>query len=314
MRMLQNANYDFISRRKAWYIFSVGTLLIGMASLLIRGVETGIDFRGGTEIVVNTSEDAPPVGTLGMRQTLAPVLGEDPEVKEFGGSRSMLVRTTAGGDIDALQRQVVTAVTAAYPESAPTIERTDIVGPRFAEDLKRGAILSVLFGLLVIFVYVMVRFEWTYSVGAVATLAHDVLFTLGLFSLLQGVVPFSLTVDQTIIAAFLTILGYSINDTVIVFDRMREYTLLFKSEPIETIVNRSINSTLSRTIITSGTTVMTTLVLFLFAGDVIRPFAFALFVGIGVGTYSSIAVAAPIVYELKRWQAGRRRRPVLARA
>ncbi len=312
--MLQNANFDFIGKRKAWYIFSVSTLVIGMASFLIRGVETGIDFRGGTEMVVNTSEDAEPLGTLGLRRVLEPVLGADIEVKEFGGSRALLVRTTAGGDLEALQRQVLDAVTAGYPEASPTIEQPYMVGPRFAADLKRGAVLSVLFGLLVIFTYVMVRFEWTYSVGAVATLAHDVLFTLGLFSLLQGLTPFSLTVDQTIIAAFLTILGYSINDTVIVFDRMREYTLLFKSEPFDSIVNRSINSTLSRTIITSGTTVLTTLVLFLFAGDVIRPFAFALFVGVGVGTYSSVAIAAPIVYELKTWQANRRRKPALARA
>jgi preprotein translocase SecF subunit len=312
--MLQNANFDFIARRKAWYIFSSATLIVGALSLLIRGVETGIDFRGGTEMVVNTSEDAPPLGTLGLRQALEPVLGEDIEVKEFGGSRALLVRTTAGGDLEQLQAQVLDAVNTAHPEMEAAIEQPYMVGPRFAEDLKRGALLSILFGLLVIFVYVAVRFEWTYSVGAVATLAHDVFFTLGLFSLLQGVVPFSLTVDQTIIAAFLTILGYSINDTVIVFDRMREYTQLFKSDPLERVVNRSINSTLSRTIITSGTTVLMTLVLFLFAGDVIRPFAFALFVGIGVGTYSSIGIAAPIVYELKKWQASRRARPVLARA
>jgi preprotein translocase SecF subunit len=285
-----------------------------MLSFLIRGVDTGIDFRGGTEMVINTSESAPPVGTLALRQALEPVLGANLEVKQFGGSRALLVRTTASGDLETLQQQVLDAVTSAFPGAAPEIEQPYMVGPRFAEDLKRGAILSVLFGLLVIFVYVAVRFEWTYSVGAVATLAHDVLFTLGLFSLLQGVAPFSLTVDQTIIAAFLTILGYSINDTVIVFDRMREYTLLFKSETLERIVNRSINSTLSRTIITSGTSVLTTLVLFIFAGDVIRPFAFALMIGIGVGTYSSIAVAAPIVYELKKWQASRRARPVLARA
>jgi preprotein translocase subunit SecF len=314
MRILENTNYDFVGKRRYAYIFSAVIIGIGMLSLLVRGLETGIDFRGGTELVVNTSPEAEPVGALSMRQTLAPVLGGEPEVKEFGGSRSLLVRTTAGADdIEALQQRVLAAVTAAHPESAPSIERIDLVGPRFAEDLKRGAVLSILFGLLVVFLYVMVRFEWTYAVGAVVTLAHDVLFTIGLFSLLNGIVPFSLTIDQTIVAAFLTIVGYSINDTVIVFDRMREYTALFKSEPFGSIVNRSINSTLSRTIITSGSTVLTTFVLFLFAGDVIRPFAFALFVGIGIGTFSSIYVAAPIVLTLKeRLKAGRR--PALARA
>jgi preprotein translocase SecF subunit len=157
----------------------------------------------------------------------------------------------------------------------------------------------VLCALAVIFIYIMVRFEWRFGVGAVAALAHDVTITLGLFSLLHGLVPFSLQIDQAIIAAFLTIVGYSLNDTVVVFDRIREYASVFKTEAYDVVVNKSINSTLSRTIVTSGTTLIVVLVLFLTGGEVLRGFAFALIVGIFVGTYSSVFVAAPVVLELR---------------
>jgi preprotein translocase SecF subunit len=151
----------------------------------------------------------------------------------------------------------------------------------------------------VIFVYILIRFEWRYSLGAVAALFHDVLITLGLFSLLHGVLPFSLQIDQTIIAAFLTIVGYSLNDTVVIFDRIREYTKRFKTESFDYVVNVSVNRTLSRTIVTSGTTLLVVLTLFIFGGEVLRGFAFALIVGILIGTYSSIFVAAPVVVELR---------------
>jgi preprotein translocase SecF subunit len=174
------------------------------------------------------------------------------------------------------------------------------VGPRFAQDLQRGAIYSILGSLLVIFVYILIRFEWRFSVGAVAALFHDVLIVLGMFSLLRFVMPFSLQIDQTIIAAFLTLVGYGLNDTVVVFDRIREYTGLFKSEKYENVVNRSINNTLSRTIITSGTTLLVVVILFIFGGEVLRGFTFALIMGIIIGTYSSVFVASPVVLALRQ--------------
>jgi preprotein translocase subunit SecF len=183
----------------------------------------------------------------------------------------------------------------------------DAVGPRFAEDLQRGALYAVLGSILVIFLYVMVRFTWTYSAGAVICVAHDVIVTLGVVSLLQGVVPFSLQLDQTLIAAFLTIVGYSINDTVVVYDRIREFTNLFKTEPFEKVVNRAINSTLSRTIVTGGTTIISLLVLFIFGGETLKGFAFSLLFGILLGTYSSIFIAAPVMMALRRWAQGRGR-------
>jgi len=144
----------------------------------------------------------------------------------------------------------------------------------------------------------MMRFQWRFGLGAVAALFHDVLITLGIFSLLQGLLPFSLQIDQAIIAAFLTIVGYSLNDTVVIFDRIREFTNLFKTESYTKVVNRSVNTTLSRTFVTSGTTLFVVLTLFIFGGEVLRGFAFALIIGILIGTYSSVFVATPVVVEL----------------
>jgi preprotein translocase SecF subunit len=166
--------------------------------------------------------------------------------------------------------------------------------------LKRGAIYAVFGALGVIFLYILVRFEWRYSMGAVAALVHDVTITLGLFSILAGIVPFSLQIDQSIIAAFLTIVGYSLNDTVVVFDRVREYQNLFKTESFPEVVNRSINGTLSRTVVTSTTTLLVTLILFIFGGEVLRGFSFALTFGVVIGTYSSVFVASPVLVELEK--------------
>ena len=173
-------------------------------------------------------------------------------------------------------------------------------GPPQSVDLKRGAIYAVLGALLVVFLYIMVRFEWRYSLGAVAALVHDVTITLGIFSMLAGIAPFSLQIDQSLIAAFLTIVGYSLNDTVVVFDRVREYVNLFKTEPFDEIVNRSINATLSRTVVTSVTTFIVVTILFLFGGEVLRGFSFALIIGVVIGTYSSVFVASPTIVELER--------------
>lgn len=295
MRIFENTNFTFIDNRKRAYLFSSILLVLSLVSLVVRGVELGIDFQGGMSFVVASAETLP---VTQVRAELAEVLGQEPEVKTYGENQ-ILVRTAATGEITQVQQQVVGGIEAAFPGAEPEVLKTDIVGPRFAEDLKEGALYSIIGSLIVIFVYLLIRFEWRFGLGAVAALFHDVTITLGLFSLLHGWVPFSLQIDQTIIAAFLTIVGYSINDTVVVFDRIREYTNLFKTEAYDSLVNRSINNTLSRTIITSGTTLLVVVVLFIFGGEVLRGFAFALTVGIVIGTYSSIFVAAPIVVELQ---------------
>ena len=297
MRIFENTSFKLVEKRRQAFVIS-GLVLLGcIASLLIRGITPGIDFLGGSEFVIETQSV---LNVTEVRNELADVLGSTPEVKEFGSPTAILVRTTVGGDVNDLEQSIVEGIATAHPESNPQVVKTDSVGPRFADDLKRGAILSVLFALAVIFIYIMVRFEWRFGVGAVAALAHDVTITLGLFSLLHGVVPFSLQIDQAIIAAFLTIVGYSLNDTVVVFDRIREYASVFKTEAYDVVVNKSINSTLSRTIVTSGTTLIVVIVLFLTGGEVLRGFAFALIVGIFVGTYSSVFIAAPVVLELRK--------------
>ena len=296
MRIFENASFKIVSKRKQGFLFSMVLVAVSIGSLIIRGVTPGIDFLGGSEFVIETET---PLAVTQVRNQLTAQLGSSPEVKLFGSPTSILVRTTVGGDVNEIEGIITQTISAENPGSNPKVVKTDSVGPRFADDLKRGAILSVLFALVVIFIYIMIRFEWRFGVGAVIALAHDVIITLGLFSLLNGIVPFSLQIDQAIIAAFLTIVGYSLNDTVVVFDRIREYASVFKTEAYDIVVNKSINSTLSRTIVTSSTTLVVVIVLFLTGGEVLRGFAFALIVGILIGTYSSVFVAAPVVLELR---------------
>lgn len=303
MRIFENADFTFIPNRRKGYVFSAILLLLSLGSLMTRGLEMGIDFQGGMEFVVESPIELDPVQVRGQ---LAGALGQEPEVKTFGENQ-VLIRTSIAGETSEIQDRILTGIEGGFPESNPTVVKTDIVGPRFAEDLKRGAIYSIFGSLLVIFVYILIRFEWRFGVGAVAALFHDVTITLGVFSIFGGMLPFSLQIDQAIIAAFLTIVGYSLNDTVVVFDRIREYANLFKTETYPNLVNRSINNTLSRTIVTSGTTLLVVTVLFIFGGEVLRGFAFALILGVAIGTYSSVFVASPVVVELRARATGRRR-------
>ena len=296
MRIFENTQIDFVKKQRFAAILSGVLIALSLISLFTRGLETGIDFQGGTEIVIETDVA---LDAVDVRTNLGSSLGATPEVKEYGTPELLLIRMPSGGDPDSLQTLIVGAVNAAFPEANATAQKVETVGPRFAEDLKRGAIWAVLAALLVIFLYIMVRFEWRFSVGAIAALVHDVLITLGIFSLLHGVLPFSLQIDQAIIAALLTIVGYSLNDTVVIFDRIREFVNLFKTERFGPVVSRSINSTLSRTIVTSGTTLIVVVVLFLFGGEVLKGFAFALIIGVIIGTYSSIFVASPVVIALR---------------
>ena len=296
MRIFEKANYDFLSHNRDSYTISGILLTVAIISLFYPGLEAGIDFKGGTEFTVKTDE---PVQSVEAGAALQQATGEIFEVKEFGDPNTLLVRTAAGGDADDLRQSVESTLQSSFPASGASIEGTYSVGPRVASDLTEKAIVLVLGALFVVLLYIFVRFDWRYAVAAVLCLAHDVVIVLGLFALLHNVTPFSLQIDQAIIAALLTIVGYSINDTVVVFDRIREYALLFKTEPYAETANRAVNTTLSRTLLTSGTTLITVLVLFLIGGEVLRGFSLALLVGIGVGTYSSIWVASPLVVALR---------------
>jgi preprotein translocase SecF subunit len=297
MRLLENPSFSFIPNRKIGYLISGTLIVLSLLSFMTRGLEQGIDFLGGTEIVL---ENVGELDALEVREALTEPLGGQPEVKTFG-TTGLLIRTAADRDVDDLRRAILSEFEASFPAVTPQVVQTDVVGPRFAQDLQRGAIYSVLGALFVIFMYIMLRFEWRYGIGALAAITHDVIIVLGIFSMFQDLLPFSLQIDQAIIAAFLTIVGYSLNDTVVVFDRAREYLNLFKTDPYAEVMNRSINSTLSRTVVTSITTLIVTSILLFFGGDVLRGFSFALVLGVIIGTYSSVFVASPVVVELRHW-------------
>ncbi len=296
MRLFENANYDFWGKRKIGFTVSIVLLVVAAISLFYPGLKAGIDFSGGTEMVVDVQN---PVDLEAARQALAPTLGTETEVKAYGSDREILIRSAHTGDTQTLETQTKAALTAAFPTSGPRVVRTDAIGARFADDLYRGAIYSVIGGLIVILLYVLARYDWRYGLGAVLTLGHDVLVILGVFAILNAFTPLTFTITQTIIAALLTIVGYSVNDTVIVYDRIRETLGLYRMEDFSTVANRAINATLSRTIITSGTTLIPLVVLLFVGGEELRGFALALFIGIVLGTYSSIFVSAPLVVLLR---------------
>lgn len=280
------------------YVVS-GILFVGsLVAILTMGLNYGIDFRGGKEFVFDFEND---VEVTEIRSALTEPLGATPELKLFGSSSEILIRTDAEGDISVVQNLILSNLQELYPDNPVRVIKTDLVGPRFAEDLKMAAVNSILFAVAVVFIYILIRFKgWYFSAGAVAALIHDVVIVLGIFTVIEPLVNFNVTIDQALIAAFLTIVGYSLNDTVVVFDRIRENSLIYKTMEFKDMINKSLNDTLSRTVITSLTTLFVVTVLFIFGGEVLKGFAFALVIGVILGTYSSLFVASSIVVELEK--------------
>lgn len=311
MRILENTSYDFWGNRNKGFLFSGILLAIAVVAILYPGLQAGVDFRGGTELVFVTQT---PIDLAQARASLQPVLGEETEIKTYGSPREVLVRTPLSGDTEAITERARAALVSAFPEARPEVGSGYSVSPRFSDDLKRGAFYSVIGGLIVILLYIFARYDWRYAVGAVATLGHDVVVILGVFAILNAFTPLSFTITQTIIAALLTIVGYSVNDTVVVYDRIRETQALYRAEPFASTANRAINATLSRTIVTGISVLIVLLVLLVFGGEELRSFSLALFLGIVLGTYSSVFVATPIVVWLReRFPIGRQR-PAVATA
>jgi preprotein translocase subunit SecF len=296
MRIFKKTNFNFIKYRKIAYAISGILLVAGMVSLFVRGLNYGIDFKGGSEVVIRFEK---PVDVNAVRSIMEQA-GVNGSVKQYGLDRSILLKTDFQGDTTRLKALISNSLSSRLPGNTSQILSVQAVGPSIASDMKMSAIKALAAALVGILLYVSVRFEFKFATAGVAAIFHDVLTVLGLFSLFGGLFDFMpLEVDQSIIAAFLTIAGYSITDTVVVYDRIRERLRGQKPSEYERIFNESMNQTLSRTIITSGTTMLSVIVLFIFAGPAIRSFAFAMFTGILVGTYSSIFVAAPIVFD---WQ------------
>ncbi len=368
MRIFSNLKVNWMGMRKSFYIVSVALFFLGMLSIVIRGLVFGIDFKGGSEIVLQFEK---PVEIGEIRNYLANVELGAVEVRTFGGESGVLVRTELQeiprtvypkvverikenilAVIPGLEFQVVDSTSNSITFNFPSPDTTNIlinelfargfqtgrvsaeldntqmlvrvgiaewikevlrekinnntfevlkedrVGPKIGDELKRDAIVAVLLSLVVILIYLGFRFKFIFASGAVVALFHDVLITVGLYSILYGMIPgLNLEIDLPVVAAFLTLVGYSINDTVIVFDRIRENMKIHKTLDLEVLINKSINQTMSRTIITGFTTLLVVIVLLFLGGDVLRAFSFTLFFGIIVGTYSSIFVASALVLD-----------------
>ena len=296
----RNIRFDWVGKRKVFYAISITIISIGIGSMIARGFSTGVDFQGGRSYVVRFDQ---PVTTTDVRAKLTQPFEAAPEVKTFGGANQVKITTSYlisdnSTEADSKVEQALIGGLSIQPSQIMSSQK---VGPTVADDIKISAAYAVIFALIVVFLYIAFRFNrWTFGVGAVAALSHDVLILLGVYSLLWGILPFSLEIDQAFIAAILTVMGYSVNDTVVVFDRVREFLNIHQKGDQRVIINNALNATLGRTINTSLTIFFVLLAIFIFGGEVIRGFSFALLLGIVVGTYSSLCIASPIVVDLRK--------------
>ena len=313
---LQNTHVDFLGKKKIAYIVSGALIVISLVSIFTKGFTYGVDFTGGRTYVVRFDQ---PVSAEEVRAAAIAEFDGAVEVKQFGGESQMKITTQylvedESTDADAeVENKLYNALNGffanelTFAEFTSTLDNpngiisSDKVGPTIANDITRSAIIAVIIALFVIFGYIAVRFNgWTWGLGGVTGLAHTALIVIGFFSLFSGILPFSLDIDQTFIAAILTIIGYAINDTVVIFDRIREYKELHPKADFKLNVNEALNSTLSRTMNTSLTTLITMIAIAIFGGEVIRGLAVALILGIVVGTYASIFIATPIMFDVTK--------------
>lgn len=310
-RIFQHAAYKFIEFRKIAYGISVVVLILGVAALF-NGFDEGVEFQGGRSYVVNFGK---PVNEEKVREALDQTFHKAPQIKTYGSSHKLEITTDyrineEGQAIDTavlntlfegLKPFLPANLTAAEFATIKYVEGTKKVDPTISDDLKTGAQWATFWSLLIIALYIFIRFrDWRFSLGTIVALLHDVLVTLAVFSFLRGVMPFPLEIDQHFIAAILTVIGFSMNDTVIVYDRVREYGHTMRNISKATLINKAINDTLSRTIMTSLTVFLTIFILFLVGGEVTKGFAFAMLIGVVTGTYSSIFVAAPLLMDLAK--------------
>jgi SecD/SecF fusion protein len=313
-RIFKHAKYKFIEYRKVAYGISVVVLIMGIASFF-NGFHEGVEFKGGRSYTVQFDQA---VKNDDIRNSLRDQFGGDyPVIKTVGDNSHLNITTSYLKGVENADSAVEThlftglkkflspgttfATFSNRRSSSNNIQASQVVQPTISDDLKKGAIQATVFALLAIILYIFIRFrDWRYSLGTIVSLLHDVLVTLAVFSFFKNIVPFPLEIDQHFIAAILTVIGFSMNDTVIVFDRIREYSRNMKGATKTTIINSAINDTLSRTIMTSLTVFLTLLILFIFGGEVTRGFAFAMLIGVATGTYSSIFVAAPILVDFAK--------------
>ncbi len=307
--LFKNSTINFVNKRKVSYAVSGVLIVASLFALFTKGLDYGVDFSGGRTYQVSFENEL--TSSEEIAKTLSASFVEDgnqltPEVKTYGNNGDQLLITTKYA-INEQGSEATQKVTDALAEGLNKlnnpykIERSDVVGPTIADDIKSSSYKATLLALLIMFMYIVFRFgKWQFGMGAVAALFHDVILVMGVYSVFWGVLPFSLEIDQAFIAAILTVVGYSVNDTVIIFDRIREYLGIFRKEDKHLTVNKALNSTLSRTFNTSVTTFMVLLLIFLFGGESIRGFVFAIMIGVVIGTYSSLFIATPVMLDLDK--------------
>lgn len=325
MNLFTNWKFDFIGIRKKMYLVSIAIVLVGVVSLFVRGLDPSVDFKGGRTYTVDFGK---PVETSEIRHALTSVFESAPEVKTIGSNNRVKITTkymidNKDASIDSIVNNKLYegiksffASPISYNEFASHSAGKTMgelssqkVDPIMSNELIYKAFMAVIFGLIIIFIYIAIRFRnWKYGAGGVISLAHDSFIIITMFSLFHGVLPFSLEIGQDFIAALLTIIGYSIMDTVIIFDRIREYKKLYPTRPLDVNINDAINHTMGRTFNTSGTTIVVLTVIFIFGGETLRGFVFALLTGVIAGTYSSVFNATPIAYDIIRWTEKRKKK------
>jgi preprotein translocase subunit SecF len=299
MRFFANANYDFLGRRRIAYLITLALMLPGLVVLLLRGVNYSVEFTGGTLVQVQSDK---PVDVAAVRNALAARGVEGAEIQTFGSDRELVIRARLArqgsdqNDTQATSAALQTALDAALGRGGYTIQRTEAVGPKVGGELRHKALMAILLSFVAVLAYLAYRFEWRFGVAAVIATAHDIIASIAFIAIVR------LEVSLFVVAGLMTIIGYSLNDTIVIFDRIRENLHLRKREQFSEILNRSINETLPRTVFTGTTALGSLLALTLLGGDVVRPFALLMLFGVIVGTFSSIFIASPALLEIeKRW-------------
>ena len=295
-----NTNIDFIGKSKLYYIISSLLVIVGLILIFTKGFNYGVDFSGGTSIQVTFEK---PVDIDKMRNTLSKVVDGSLSIQSIGGDNTFRIKVeqkSENDDLNKISDSISASLSSQFTESGKlTIDSVEQVGPQVGKDLKRQALMAVLYAVIGILIYVAIRFELLSASASIIALIHDIILTLGIIVLL------GITFDLTVLAALLTVVGYSLNDKIVIFDRIRERARMDEHIPLIQSMNISINETLSRTILTSTSTLLAVLALAIFGGEVIRGFAIVMIVGIIIGTYSSIGIASSLVYSFKMSKKGK---------
>jgi preprotein translocase subunit SecF len=299
MRLFANANYDFLRRRNIAYLLTLAIMLPGLIVILFRGVNYSVEFTGGTLMQIETKQ---PIDVGAVRSALAERGVQGAEIQSFGSDRELVIRArlakegTDENDTQATSAALQQALDAVLGPGTYTVLRTEAVGPKVGGELRQKALMAIILSFVAVLAYLAYRFEWRFGVAAVIATAHDIIASIAFIGIAR------LEVSLFVVAGLMTIIGYSLNDTIVIFDRIRENLHLRKREQFTDILNRSINETLPRTVFTGTTALGSLLALAILGGDVVRPFALLMLFGVIVGTFSSIFIASPALLEIeKRW-------------